>query len=163
VEVFGGWGTPEAITMLVREVSEAAGPGKTVTDMETKQSGTQGQRATLRRRKQQLHGGPNIEIAQKQEEGAGARFEPVLHAEGPRVDVLLRAYFDRYDLDGSGVITSPKDLEMLLTNIVFSLGLKGTVADVAARLRGVEVSEQCPWDMRKTRAWLDAQMSATAG
>ena len=97
--------------------------------------------------------------------GDGAATEFTLTWEGPRgqipqLEEVLRTTMARYDVDDQGVITSAEQLEMLLTNVIFSLQLPLFVADVSEKMPEVRISEQQPWTVQDVHAWLTGQLEA---
>ena len=162
----GGWGTPTLISVLRQLVLES--------DLEWSQSNNNQNRAAPTKRRRRIASATEPKHVTE----ITPLFRPELVWEGtpdqivscsalnqetiPRLDLILSQLFDRYseELDGNGIITTPKHLEMLLTNLVVTLGLKGPVSDIQARMREIDISPDHPWDAQTFRQWLAGQVDA---
>lgn len=67
------------------------------------------------------------------------------------IKALLEKLFDRYDLDGSGLLDSEQEWEMLTVNAAWHIGIHGSLDDILAPHRATCTDED--WDLERYMPW----------
>ena len=66
---------------------------------------------------------------------------------------MLNDYFIRYDLDGSGTISSNDEIKQLCTNLAVKLDLDMDVQTVDKKVNGAGNVKQLCWDFQTFKRW----------
>merc|ERR1712205_170853 len=64
----------------------------------------------------------------------------------PDLQSLFKQYFDRYDLNGNGILDSHKELTQIVTNLVFALKLGPSLSKLLEQVdvMGDSIKMDCP-------------------
>eukprot|EP00656_Telonema_subtile_P058437 TRINITY_DN9897_c0_g2_i4.p1 TRINITY_DN9897_c0_g2~~TRINITY_DN9897_c0_g2_i4.p1 ORF type:complete len:253 (+),score=81.36 TRINITY_DN9897_c0_g2_i4:94-852(+) len=66
---------------------------------------------------------------------------------------MVRAFFNRYDLDLSGTMNSSNELKQLTVNLIVNLQLDTTVEAIEQSITGAGALEYNPWDIAQFKIW----------
>jgi len=97
-------------------------------------------------------------IFSKRKKSKGPPHSPDVTKGAEGLDAACEELFKRYDLDCSGVIRSPDDLQMLTTNLCFRLNVKASDKDIEAQVNQVLDDDPTKeWDLDTYKAWYKSQ------
>lgn len=90
---------------------------------------------------------PGFEAKVKKEAATATEFAAL----SPELQIVFKQYFDRYDLNGNGILDSHKELTQLVTNLAFALKLGGGLTKLLEEVDAVEPGFS--WDPAAFVGW----------